>query len=80
MGSKDWRVHNPEGNKRVIVTKELPGERWLEMLVRADCKVEICTSPDILSLEEIIDALGAHCDGVIGQLTEEWGEDMFAGP
>ncbi|MGD9044263.1 MAG: NAD(P)-dependent oxidoreductase [Desulfobacterales bacterium] len=78
MGSKDWRVHNPEGNKRVIVTKELPGERWLEMLVRADCKVEICTSPDILSPEEIIAALGANCDGVIGQLTEEWGEDMFA--
>ena len=78
MGSKDWRVHNPEGNKRVIVTKELPGERWLEMLVRADCRVEICTSPDILSPEEIIAALGANCDGVIGQLTEEWGEDMFA--
>jgi hydroxypyruvate reductase 1 len=48
------------------------------MLVRADCKVEICTSPDILSPEEIIAALGANCDGVIGQLTEEWGEDMFA--
>ena len=78
MGSKDWRVHNPEGSKRVIVTKELPGERWLEMLVRADCKVEICTSPDILSPEEIIAALGANCNGVIGQLTEEWGDDMFA--
>jgi len=38
MGSKDWRVHNPTGSKRVIVTKELPGERWLDMLVRADNK------------------------------------------
>jgi hypothetical protein len=28
MGSKDWRVHNAAGSKRVIVTKELPGERW----------------------------------------------------
>jgi hydroxypyruvate reductase 1 len=62
----------------VIVTKELPGERWLDMLVRADCKVEICTSTDILSLEEIKAAFGGNCDGAIGQLTEEWGEDMFA--
>jgi hydroxypyruvate reductase 1 len=78
MGSKDWSVHNAEGSKRVIVTKELPGERWLDMLVRADCKVEICTSTDILSPEEIIAALGGKCDGAIGQLTEEWDGDMFA--
>lgn len=78
MGSKNWRVHNAAGSKRVIVTKELPGERWLDMLVRADCKVEICTSTDILSLEEIKAALGGNCDGAIGQLTEEWGQDMFA--
>ncbi|MGD8883350.1 MAG: NAD(P)-dependent oxidoreductase [Desulfobacterales bacterium] len=78
MGSKDWRVHNAEGSKRVIVTKELPGERWLDMLVRADCKVEICTSTDILSPEEIIAALGGKCNGAIGQLTEEWDGDMFA--
>ena len=78
MGSKNWRVHNAAGSKRVIVTKELPGERWLDMLVRADCKIEICTSTDILSLEEIKAAFGGNCDGAIGQLTEEWGEDMFA--
>ena len=78
MRSKNWRVHNAAGSKRVIVTKELPGERWLDMLVRADCKVEICTSTDILSLEEIKAAFGGNCDGAIGQLTEEWGEDMFA--
>ena len=78
MGSKNWRVHNAAGSKRVIVTKELPGERWLDMLVRADCKVEISTSTDILSPQEIKSALGGNCDGAIGQLTEEWGEDMFA--
>ena len=78
MGSKDWRVHNATGSKRVIVTKELPGERWLDMLVRADCKVEICTSTDILSAAEIKAAFGGNCDGAIGQLTEEWGDDMFA--
>ena len=78
MGSKNWRVHNAAGSKRVIVTKELPGERWLDMLVRADCKVEISTSTDILNPEEIKAAFGGNCDGAIGQLTEEWGEDMFA--
>jgi hydroxypyruvate reductase 1 len=78
MASKDWRVHNTAGSKRVIVTKALPGERWLDMLVRADCKVEVSTSTDILSPEEIKIAFGDNCDGAIGQLTEEWGEDMFA--
>ena len=77
MGSKEWRIVNPSGRNRVIVTKELPGERWLEFLTRADCKVEICTSPDVLSVDEIKTAMGSHCDGAIGQLTEEWGDDLF---
>ena len=78
MGSKPWRVVNPSGSKRVIVTKELPGERWLEILTAADCKVEICTSPDVLSVDEIKAAMGSQCDGAIGQLTEEWGKELFA--
>ena len=78
MGAIQWRVVNPSGNRRVIVTKELPGERWLEMLTRADCKVEICTSPDVLTVEEIKAAIGSQCDGAIGQLTEAWGDELFA--
>ena len=78
MASKDWRVVNPTGKKRVVVTKELPGERWLEMLTTADCKVEICTSPDVLSVDEIKTAMGNQCDGAIGQLTEDWGDELFA--
>jgi hydroxypyruvate reductase 1 len=78
MGSKEWRVVNPEGSKRVIVTKELPGERWLKMLTTADCKVEICTSPDVLSVDEIKTAMGNQCEGAIGQLTEDWGNELFA--
>jgi hydroxypyruvate reductase 1 len=77
MTSKEWKVHNPTGSKRVIVTKELPGKRWLEILVWADCKVEICTSPDVLSTEEIKTAMADGCDGTIGQLTENWGEELF---
>ena len=78
MGALQWRVVNPSGNRRVIVTKELPGERWLEMLTRADCKVEICTSPDVLSVDDIKAAMGNQCDAAIGQLTEAWGEELFA--
>lgn len=78
MSDKEWRTHNPPGNKRVVVTKELPGRRWLEILARADCKVEICTSADILTTEEIKEAIGSRCDGAIGQLTEGWGEELFS--
>jgi len=78
MMLKYWRVYNPSGSKRVIVTKELPGERWLEKLTTADCKVEICTSPDVLSVGEIKAAMGSQCDGAIGQLTEDWGDELFA--
>jgi hydroxypyruvate reductase 1 len=62
----------------VVVTKELPGDRWWEILAQANCRVEIYTSTDILSAEEIKAAIGDRCDGSIGQLTEDWGEKLFA--
>ena len=78
MSSKKWRVHNSSGIRRVIVTKELPGNRWLKFLTEADCKIEICTSPEVLSGEEIKAAFGDSCDGAIGQLTEPWDDELFA--
>jgi hydroxypyruvate reductase 1 len=78
MSTKSWQTHNPSGSKRVIVTKELPGPRWLAVLSDAGCRVEVCTSPDILSVSEIKAAIGDRCDGVIGQLTEDWSETLFA--
>jgi hydroxypyruvate reductase 1 len=78
MDSKKWRVYNPEGHQRVIVTKELPGQRWLDNLSRADCRVEICTSDEVLSTADIKAAFGTRCDGAIGQLTEQWGDELFA--
>jgi hydroxypyruvate reductase 1 len=77
MDNNHWRVENSDGSKRVIVTKELPGLRWLEILKAADCRVEICTSQDILTIADIKVAIGGKCDGAIGQLTEDWGEDLF---
>ena len=78
MAPKAWTVHNPDGNRRVIVTKELPGSRWLDILTAAGCRVEICASEDVLTVEEITDRIGDSCDGVIGQLTEDWNADLFA--
>ena len=77
MDQKNWKIHNPSGSKRVVATKELPGTRWLETLVRAGCRVEVCTSTDVLSVEEIKAAMGTQCDGVLGQLTEDWGDELF---
>jgi hydroxypyruvate reductase 1 len=78
MSSKEWRIHNPSGKRRVIVTKELPGDRWLNFLTAADCKIEICKSPEVLSSQEIKAAFGDRCDAAIGQLTEPWGDELFA--
>ena len=73
-----WQVHNPNGRRRVVVTKLLPGERWLNYLDQADCRVEICTASRVLEETELAQAVGDACDGVIGQLTETWGAPLFA--
>ena len=77
MALKEWTVHNPGGSRRVIVTKELPGERWLETLISADCAVEVCESLDVLTPDEIAERIGSSCDGAIGQLTEDWNAELF---
>ena len=57
----------------------MPGTRWINLLVDQGCRVEIChLKKTILSVEDIIDLIGNRCDGVIGQLTEDWGETLFS--
>lgn len=77
MTANGWKVFNPEGSRRVVVTKALPGDRWLEILKRADARVEYGTETRILTANEIAAAIGDRCDGAIGQLTEKWGESLF---
>jgi len=77
MGSIKWKTINPNGSKRVIVTKELPGSLWMERLIQADCKIEVCTSTDVLSVDDIKAAIGIRCDAALGQLTEDWGDELF---
>ena len=78
MASNDWKTHNSDGGKRVVVTKDLPGDRWLRLLIRSGCRVEVCTSAHALSASQLKAAIGSRCDAVIGQLTEDWGETLFA--
>ncbi len=78
MNNKKWRTHNPAGSKRVIVTKELPGSLWIDRLTQIDCRVEVCTSTEVLSSEEIKAAIGRNCDSALGQLTEDWGDELFS--
>jgi len=72
-----WTVHRRGGKLRVIVTKDLPGKRWLDVLAAADCEVHVSTSREVLSTKEIVEAIGGRCDGAIGQLTETWGAELF---
>jgi hydroxypyruvate reductase 1 len=67
---KEWSIYNPDGNHRVILTKQLVGDRWLKILIESGCRVEACLSSDTLSRSEIIAAIGQSCAGAIGQLTE----------
>ena len=78
MDPKHWETHNPSGDRRVVVTKKLPGTLWLERLIQAGCRVEICSSTDVLSVDDIKSAIGQQCDAVLGQLTEDWGDALFA--
>ena len=76
-GSEDWKIHNPSGKQRVLVTKELPGNEWLDILKDAGYRIEVCLSKDILSKEQLIERIGDNCQAVIGQLTEKWGTELF---
>ena len=77
VGEALCRVENPGGARRVVVTQDLPGRRWLDELAAADCRVEVCVEYRPLDAATIRELIGARCDGVIGQLTEPWGEALL---
>ena len=73
-----WKVYNPQGENRVLVTKRLLGDRWIEILTDAGCRLEVCESDKTQSKDEITAAVAHRCDGVIGQLSDPWDKAMFA--
>ena len=77
MTPREWVIVNPGGSHRVVVTKELPGKRWLQLLTAADCRVEIAQGDDILGEAELRASIGEHCDAAIGQLTESWSAETL---
>ena len=67
------QVHTPSDRKfRVVVTKDLPGDRWLQMLLKAGCQVDICKHSDTILSQDIIKKLisADKTHAVLGQLTE----------
>lgn len=68
------QVHNENGTKRVVVTKDLPGTRWIDILTAANLRVEVCAHEDFILSQTTIKTLISdgcrQCHGVIGQLTE----------
>jgi hydroxypyruvate reductase 1 len=78
MRTQEWRTVNASGSFRVLVTKELPGQRWIDILTAADCRVDISTSTGVLGVDKIKTVLRTQYDGAIGQLTEAWGSELFA--
>ncbi len=72
MSDTECVVHNPGGRWRVVSTKPLPGERWLEILVSAGCRVDVCGATRPLSVADVARIMGGDCQGAISQLTERW--------
>lgn len=77
MNSSAPTIINPDGSLRVVVTKELPGTHWQEVLTKAGCRIEIAPGTAILDKAQLKALIGDSCDGAIGQLTEPWDEEML---
>jgi len=65
-------THNPAGTRRVVTTRDLPGERWLEILTAAGYRVDVCSSDLPLGADDLRDLVGGRCDALVAQLTERW--------
>ncbi len=74
---EQWKTVSPGGKHRIIVTKDLPGDQWIEILINSNCRIDVCQNREILPSDEMIDAIGDDCAGAIGQLTETWNEEVF---
>lgn len=70
-------TQNREGRFRILVTKNLPGKRWVEIFAANDCRVEIRNSRETIRAGELKAWIGDSCHGVVGQLTEDWNEELL---
>lgn len=77
MSSLEPIIINPDGSLRVVVTKELPGTHWQDILTKVGCRIEVAPGTAILDKAQLKALIGDSCDGCIGQLTEPWDEEML---
>mmetsp|Transcript_10877 Transcript_10877/g.28591 ORF Transcript_10877/g.28591 Transcript_10877/m.28591 type:complete len:412 (-) Transcript_10877:1678-2913(-) len=72
-------THNPSGRFRVLVTKPLVGDTWLNLLTTVyHCRVDQVTSTTALTAAQLKSLFLPKVDAVVGQLTEPWTPDLFA--
>jgi glycerate dehydrogenase len=74
---QSWKIYNPSGEKRILVTASLPGEGWVQILTDAGYRAEVWEAEKILTTEAIAERIGNCCTAVIGQLMEKWDSRMF---
>lgn len=73
----DWKIFNEHCKNRILVTKMLPGKEWLDILIKANYRIEVNLSNKVTTKTEIINSIGSNCSAVLGQLTENWDEELF---
>jgi glycerate dehydrogenase len=74
---KNWKICNPSGGRRILVTRSLPGDEWLKILSDAGYRTEVWVAGESLTREDIAEGIGNNCTAVIGQLTEKWNSKLF---
>jgi glycerate dehydrogenase len=74
---ENWIIYNPSALYRIIVTRALPGNEWLNILSDAGYRIEVWALKEMLSRQGITEGIGNNCKAVIGQLTEKWGTELF---
>lgn len=62
---------------RVLVTTDLPGSQWRDLLAAAGCHADVRTGTGIPDEDQLIALIGDRCDAAIGQLTEPWSERVL---
>lgn len=72
-----WTVDNPGGNRRVLVTRDLPGTEWRSILLEAGYRLDVWSADSAAQPDQIMDAIAPSCNAVIGQLTETWDEPQL---
>lgn len=76
--AENWKIFNPSGKKRILVTRLLPGDEWLKIFSEADYRTEVWVARENITREGIIERIGNDCTAIIGQLTEKWDSSVFS--